>query len=70
MTIRYSGKNDNHGMGVGTVAPVAAKPAALVDMAILNCSANRARDRAWIIGDQAMRKDSTGSLDSRTRGCL
>ena len=70
MRMRYSWIKDKRGMGVVTTAfPVAAEPAAMVDLSVLNCIANKARDPAWKIGDQAMKKAAFGITSAMTRGC-
>jgi hypothetical protein len=48
---------DKRGMGVDMTAFfVATVPVASLAVSLLNCIANKARDQAWNLGDQAIRK--------------
>jgi hypothetical protein len=48
---------DKRGMGVGkTVLSHATVSVASLAVSSLNCIANKARDQAWNLGDQAMKK--------------
>jgi hypothetical protein len=65
-----SWKKDNRGMGVTAAFPVAAEPAVTVDLSVLYSVANKARDQAWKLGDQAMRKAVSGDASAMNRGCF
>lgn len=68
MRIRSSGKTDKRGMRVVTTAIlVATVPVASDAVSGLNCIANKSRDLAWNLGDQAMRKID---FYPTVRGCL
>jgi hypothetical protein len=69
MRMGYSWKKGNRGMGVTFAVRVSTEPGATVDLSVLNCMANKARDQAWKIGDQAMKKASYGRTSAMTRGC-
>jgi len=48
---------DKRGTGVGlTTFSFATAPVASLAVSSLNCIANKARDQAWNLGDQAMKK--------------
>jgi hypothetical protein len=64
-----SWKKDNLGRAVSMAFPVAAEPAVRVDLSVLYSVANKARDQAWTLGDQAMRKTVCGDASALTRGC-
>jgi hypothetical protein len=55
-------------MGVATAFLVAKEPTPLVYPSVLYPNANKTRDRAWTIGDQAMKKDSNVDVN-QTGGC-
>ena len=61
---------DKRGTGV-SMAPffVATVPAASLAVSLVNCMANKARDLAWNLGDQAMKKIS-GTASPLTGGCV
>jgi hypothetical protein len=65
-----SSSKDMRGMGVTTAILVAAGRAATVDLSVLNSVANKAKDRAWKLGDQAMRKCIGGDASAINRGCI
>jgi hypothetical protein len=44
------------GMRVTADIPVSDKPSVAVDLSFLKSMKNEARDRAWMLGDQAMKK--------------
>jgi hypothetical protein len=69
MRMESSWKKDNLGRGVSMAFPVTAEPAVRVDLSVLYCVANKARDQAWTLGDQAMRKTAYGDISALTRGC-
>jgi hypothetical protein len=56
MRMVFSTKEQKRGMGVTSAVPVATELADAVDLSVLNCIVNKARDQAWKIGDQAMKK--------------
>jgi len=68
MRMESSWKKDKLGEGVSMTFPVAAEPAVRVDMSVLYSVANKARDQAWTLGDQAMRKTCCGDISAMTRG--
>jgi hypothetical protein len=48
---------DKRGMGAGkTASSFETVPVASLAVSSLNCIANKARDQAWNLGDQAMKK--------------
>jgi hypothetical protein len=54
---------DKCGMGVGmTASSFATVHVASLAVSSLNCIANKARDQAWNLGDQAMKKVIGGCL--------
>ncbi|HEY3420768.1 MAG TPA: hypothetical protein VGK23_09465 [Methanomassiliicoccales archaeon] len=68
MRMGSSWEKDKLRMGVTTAILSASVPGAEADLSEQNCIANKARDQAWRIGDQAMNKGTLG-LSSRSRGC-
>jgi len=61
---------DKRGMGVSKTAFfVAMVPVASLVVSLVICMANKARDLAWNLGDQAMKKIS-GTSSPLTGGCL
>ena len=68
MRMESSWNQDKLGKGVSMPFPVAAEPAVRVDMSVLYSVANQARDQAWTLGDQAMRKTGCGDISALTRG--
>ena len=71
MRMGSSWKKDKGGMGVVTTAfPGAIELAAQVDLSVQNSVTNKARDPAWKIGDQAMKKGTVRITSPMTRGCL
>ncbi len=68
MRMVSSGK-DKSRMGVATALIVAKEPTATVDQSVLCQGANKTRDRAWTIGDQAMKKNCYENVSSQSGGC-
>lgn len=69
MRMGSSWKMDKRGMGVVTTAfLVATVPVASDAVSGLNCIANKARDQAWKLGDQAMNKVVSGNTSLTIRG--
>ena len=68
MRMESSWNQDRLGKGVSIPYPVTAEPAVRVDMSVLYSVANKARDQAWTLGDQAMRKTCCGDISAITRG--
>lgn len=67
MTMGSSWKKDRRGMCVmRTTNPGAAGSAATVVLSVSKSNSNKARDNAWRIGDQAMRKAASATI----RGCF
>jgi hypothetical protein len=67
MTMGPSWRKDKCAMGVfRTAVPGAARSAATFALSVSKSTANKARDNAWRIGDQAMKKAAFGT----TRGCF
>ncbi len=63
MTMGSSWKKDKRGMTVlRTTVRGAARPAATIDLSVSKSTANKARDNAWRIGDQAMRKSASATI--------
>ena len=61
---------DKRGMGVSKTAFfVAMVPVASLAVSLLNCIANKARDQAWNLGDQAMKK-IPGTASVLIGGCV
>jgi hypothetical protein len=69
MGIGSSPKKDKRRKVVSMTIRIAPVPAAKIDLSSLNCVANKARDKAWKIGDQAMKKAVYGDINTMTRGC-
>lgn len=64
-------KRDKFGTAVTrTAVPVAPGPATTVALSVFNSIANKARDNAWKIGDQAMKKGAFEIASGITRGCF
>jgi hypothetical protein len=68
MRMESSWNQDKLGKGVSMPFPVTAEPAVRVEMSVLYSVANKARDQAWTLGDQAMRKTHCGDISALTRG--
>lgn len=61
---------DKRGMGVSvTTFFVATVPAASLAVSLVNSMANKARDQAWNLGDQAMKK-IPGTASLLPGGCI
>jgi hypothetical protein len=65
----HSWRKDKRGTGVANTVLAAAEPVAAVDLSVQNWVSNKARDKAWMIGDQAMNKGAVGFTSSINRGC-
>jgi hypothetical protein len=70
MRMGSSWNKDKLGMDVTAPSPVTAEPAGEVDLSEQNSIVNKARDQAWRIGDQAMKKAPQGSTYDMFRGCF
>jgi hypothetical protein len=67
MTMGSSWKKDRRGMRANTATVRgAAGSAAKIALSVSNSTANKTRDNAWRMGDQAMKKTPSGT----TRGCF
>jgi hypothetical protein len=67
MTMGSSWKKDKRGAAVITTTVAdAAGSAAKAVLSVSKSTANKARENAWRIGDQAMRKTASGTI----RGCF
>lgn len=60
MRMISSWKKDKRGTDASPAIPVAAESAPTIDLSVINCTANKTRDDAWKIGDQAMKKTDLG----------
>ena len=64
-------ENDSRWIGVvSTAAVVATSYAKTWALSVSNRTANRSRDNAWTIGDQAMNKTASVTASANARGCF
>jgi hypothetical protein len=59
-----SWRKDRFDMGVSTALSVAAEPAVTFNLSLFYNVGSKTRDRAWVLGDQAMKKWAI------SRGCF
>lgn len=63
-------KKNDRGLGAVTASPVAVENSVAFELSVFYRVLNKARDQAWKIGDQAMKKAVSRDSCSINRGCF